>query len=226
MARPAPFFFASPNHQHRDLAVVNGKPSPNNKMIQVIRETQEAPESVHERLRLAGGTNRFGEPMYRVVWGWSRLTWMGGKWTDRDESGNFVREVVQLRETPKYPQLNRWHVEKWCPPEMYGSPRLWWAQTVQRENGEFIPALGPYPSRGEYEHSFVIEGPKGEFVQLTPTIVEQVARRIEFSRNYSLAQRRVAALAQHEREDKAYLDWAVDAMESPAFSGMPFVAVG
>ena len=43
-----------------------------------------------------------------------------------------MREVVELRLEPKYPQVNRWHVERWMPPEAYGSPRAWYAQTLER----------------------------------------------------------------------------------------------
>src|SRR5205807_600843 len=88
----------------------------------------ETPESVRRRLRLAGGINRYGEPNYRVVWGWSRLTWIGGKWEDRDEHGRLRRETVQLRQVPKYIPHNRWHIERWCPPELYGSPADWYAR--------------------------------------------------------------------------------------------------
>src|SRR6266568_3689561 len=128
----------------------------------VIRETHDAPESVTRGLRLAGGVNRFGEANYRAVWGWNRLAWIGGKFEERDPAtGSFLREVVELRQEPKYPAVNRWHIERWLPPEAYGSPRAWYTQTIERENGVSIPALGPYPSRGEYEHCFTLEGPRG-----------------------------------------------------------------
>ncbi len=87
-----------------------------------------------------------------------------------------MREVVELRQEPKYAQVNRWHVERWVAPEAYGSPRAWYAQTVERDDGVSVPALGPYPERGEYEHCFTWKDRAGEFVQLTPTIVERVAR--------------------------------------------------
>lgn len=197
-------------------------------MIEVVRETKEAPASVQERLRSAGGVNRYGEPMYRVVWGWNRLSWMGGKWEDRDEAGTLIREVVQLREEPKYFWgLNRWHVEKWVPPELYGSPRAWLARTLQREDGISIPALGPYPERGEYEHSFTIEGPRGEFVQLTPAIVEAVVRRVEFSRTFSMAERRAHDNKGHDKADRDYKEWAFDVLTDGerAFGGRPTVSV-
>ena len=145
-------------------------------MIRVIRETHEAPRHVVEALRLAGGINRFGEPNYRAVWGWNRLAWIGGKWEDRDAAGRLIREVAELRLEPKYTPQNRWHIERWVPPEAYGSPDQWYAQTLEIENGRNIPALGPYPSRGEYEHCFTLEGPRGEFIQLTPTVARHIAR--------------------------------------------------
>lgn len=137
-------------------------------LIRVIRETHKTPASVEERVARAGGLNRFGEPNFRVVWGGSRLAWIGGRWTDRDAHGNVIRESVELRRVPKYVPLDRWHLERWMPPEAYGSPEGWYTQTVETEDGIRVPALGPYPSRGEYEHCFTLEGSRGEFVPLSP----------------------------------------------------------
>jgi hypothetical protein len=198
-------------------------------MIQVTRETHEPPENVALRLARAGGTNRFGEPNYRAIWGWNRLAWIGGKFADRDPAtGSLLRELVELRQEPKYPAVNRWHIERWVPPEAYGSPRLWYAQTVEHENGVSIPALGPYPSRGEYEHCFTLETPRGEFLQLTPTVAEHIARAIEFSRHLARARKGQAIHERELREDRAYEAWAFDLLDdaSPAFHKQPFVAVG
>jgi hypothetical protein len=196
-------------------------------VIQVIRETHETPESVARKLELAGGRNRFGEPNYRAVWGWNRLTWIGGKFEDRDEHGALLRERIELRKEPKYPAVNRWHIERWVPPEVYGSPRTWYAQTNEIAGGQNIPALGPYPSRGEYEHCFTLETPKGEFVQLTPTIAEHIARAIEYSRCAPRAQKRARLYEQQAHEDRAYEDWAFDLLDdsTPAFHEQPFVMV-
>ena len=76
-------------------------------MILVLRETHDPPETVARVLELAGGRNRLGEPNYRAVWGWNRLAWIGGKFEDRDEHGALLRERVELRREPKYPQVNR-----------------------------------------------------------------------------------------------------------------------
>jgi hypothetical protein len=197
-------------------------------MIRILREAHDTPEHVAHRLECVGGINRFGEANYRAVWGWNRLSWIGGKFVEHDlTTGLLLREVVELRQEPKYPTVNRWHIERWVPPEVYGSPRLWYAQTIERENGVSIPALGPYPSRGEYEHCFTLEGTRGEFIQLTPTAAEHIARAIEFSRRFprSMKKRSLDDRAQHE--ERAYETWAYDQLDDavPAFHKQPFVTV-
>ena len=197
-------------------------------MIQVVRERHEAPESVARRLAVAGGLNRYGEANYRVVWGWNRLGWIGGKFEDRDERGDLLREVVELRREPKYAAVNRWHVERWVPPEAYGSPRAWYAQTVESTEGKSVPALGPYPARGEYEHCFTVQGVDGEFVQLTATIAERVARAIEWSRGMPKGKERERLYEREAREEREYEAWANEVLDGgvPALHGQPFVTVG
>ena len=181
-------------------------------MIRVVRETHDTPASVERRLILAGGLNTFGLPNYRACWGWNRLTWIGGKWEDRDAAGNLVREVVQLRQVPKYVPHDRWHIERWVPPEVYGTPAQWYERTLEVEGGYSIPALGPYPARGEYEHCFTLQGPRGEFIQLTPTVAEQVARLIEASRKISPRESRRALDERETRQERDYENWAYDVL--------------
>jgi hypothetical protein len=197
-------------------------------MIRVIRETHETPQTVAWRLERAGGINRLGEANYRAVWGWNRLAWIGGKFEERDPAtGSLLREVVELRQEPKYPAVNRWHIERWVPPEVYGSPQAWYGQTIERESGLSIPALGPYPSRGEYEHCFTLEGLRGEFIQLTPTIAEHIARAIEWSRKFPRGARKHQLYAREQQDERNYENWAYDALDDsvPAFHKQPFVTV-
>ncbi len=194
-------------------------------MIHILRETHEAPASLQQRLARAGGLNRYGEPNFRVVWGWSRLTWIGGKWTDTDAHGNVTREIIELREVPKYFPFDRWHIERWMPPETYGSPQQWYGQTIERNDGVSIPALGPYPRRGEYEHCFTLAGPRGEFVPLSPSTCEAIARAVEFARAQP-TRAHCAALARREMDREHSWDAHADAVfndAAPAFHGAPFV---
>jgi len=154
-------------------------------MIQVVRETHQTPHAVQVRVARAGGANRYGEPNFRVVWGGSRLTWIGGLWTDRDGNGNVIREKSELRQVPKYVPVDRWHIERWVPPESYGSHELWYARTTETDNGIRIPALGPFPSRGEYEHCFTIQSASGGFLPLTSAACDEVVRAVEWARGRS-----------------------------------------
>src|SRR5260370_24758974 len=103
---------------------------------------------------------------------------MCGLLEDCDDKGTLVGEGAALRFELKYPQLNRWHIERWLPPEAYGSPRFWHQQTLEVCGARSIPALRPYPSRRDYEHVFTLESPPGAFVQLTPTLAHRIAPAI------------------------------------------------
>ncbi len=197
-------------------------------MITEHRETKRTPDNVANAVTLAGGFNIFGRPNFRVIWGWNRLTWIAGKWEDRDQDGNLIREVVELREEPKYPELNRWHIEKWMPPEFYGSPAKWRMQTEEIEGSYTYEALGPYPSRGDYEHCFTLKDPDtGDFLDLTPEMVRYIVRAVEFSRHLLCSDRK---RHMDEREEKAEKQWdtRADAIlddAGPAFHGQPYIVV-
>lgn len=182
-------------------------------LIRVTREIHDAPEAVRERLARAGGLNRFGEPNFRVVWGGARLAWVGGRWTDRDAQGNVIRERVELRRVPKYLPIDRWHVERWMPPETYGAPAVWRAQTVETENGVRVPALGPYPSRGEYEHCFTLQGANGEFIPLSPAACDAVVHAIEWARTQGPPARRAALDARELRRTRNWDRMADEVLE-------------
>jgi len=48
-------------------------------------EHHACPEHVAERLRVAGGVNRFGGPMFRVVWGYDRIVPITGLWQEFEQ---------------------------------------------------------------------------------------------------------------------------------------------
>lgn len=173
-------------------------------MIQILRETHETPAYVADALTRAGGFNTLGQPNYRVVWGWNRLSWIGGEWSEHGRCA-----VLEERFVPKYIPFDRWHVERWTPPEAYGSPRYWRLTTTEHHGNVSIPALGPYPSRGEYELSFTIQSPAGVFIQLTPTIARTVAWSIEWSRGRSERERK-AAIERRQSREQQLLDQSVD----------------
>jgi hypothetical protein len=187
-------------------------------MKKILREKHETPESVARQLLRAGGTNRFGKENYRAVWGWNRLTLIGGEWEQKNEDG--APEQWAYRWVPKYTETNRWHIEKWMPPELYGSPWTWWGTEKERE-------LGPYPVRGEYEHVFTLQGKSGEFVQLTATIAERIAHMIKYAQKFPKSASKAALYRREAKADRDYEEWAYDQLtdQVPAFHDQPFVSV-
>ncbi len=138
-----------------------------------------------------------------------------------------AQAIAERSGRERIPAVNRWHIEKWLPAQAYGSPRAWYAQTIEVANGRSIPALGPYPSRGEYEHCLMLENAKGEFVQLTATAAEHIARAIEWSRKHPRSSSRRSLQERDARDERAYDAWAYDMLDEtvPAFHRQPFVTV-
>jgi hypothetical protein len=164
----------------------------------------ETPGWVKARLLAVSGKNRYGEPNYRVLWSSRRLETIGGEWDDYSEGGIWLRTVIETRQVPKYwTHPDRWVVEKWLPPEEYGSPEGWRQKTTEFVRGQAIAQLGPYPERGEYELAFVVEDNCGNYVPLTHAIVEGIVQCIEASRSFSSVQRKAALFRREEKKREA-----------------------
>lgn len=82
---------------------------------------------------------------------------------------------------------------------------------MEAESGIRIPALGPYPSRGEYEHCFTVQGADGEFIPLSAAACDWIVRAVEWARRQPRTVKRKALV---DREVKRESDWetAADAL--------------
>lgn len=185
---------------------------------------KEVPLNIQTRLTAAGGLNRYGEPNFRVVWGVSRLTWIGGEWSDTDNSGNYTRRIVEERQVPKYFPFERWYLEKWFPAEHYGSPEEWERTLTEIQDGKKIRMLGPYPSRGEYEMCYRLEKPDETYLALEPEIVEQIVRLIKLGDARSSAENRAAVWRAAEKAEKDWDNRADDILfDINQFDGKPHI---
>lgn len=209
-------------------------------------EHHACPETIKVRLILAGGLNRFGEPNFRLVWGYNRIVKMHGEWQEvkpAEFSGligldgkpimtkpSIKSSVIETREVPKYLPGNCWHLEKWCPPEMYGTPETW-GKAGQEVVGDYtIDTAGPFPTRGEYElvMPLTVDGtPRGERLPLYTGFIDMIVSVIVKSADFSLAQRRAAIMQRLEREDRNFTERAESILRDgiPAFSGKEFVTI-
>jgi hypothetical protein len=176
----------------------------------VGREDRRLPKDVEARITAAGGRNFYGQPNYRIVWGESALKSVHG-----------LHEAVPGRapffgwyEYPKY-ETDRWHLEVWLPPSAFGNPEAWPTDE-----------LGPFPSRGDYEHVVKLEDAWGGHVEPCGEALEWLIRMIsKGSRDPNEIRRRMEERdeAKEKASDREANDIYDDAM--PAYSGRPFVVV-
>lgn len=198
--------------------------------VEVLRQYDVRPDPIYQRrINKIVGLNPFGDPLYRIVWGWSQLAWVGGlcdRYTDdgRTWLGQLFGEFLE----PKYSylggQCERWILEKWIPAEMYGPRELWEDQAREIEGYEEVQALGPYPSRGDYELSTVLsDAKKGGFMQLDSSFIEDLIGLAERSRDIDAAKRRQLREEEAERSEAAFKKDVGEVWDdaAPAFGGRP-----
>lgn len=155
----------------------------------------KCPSDIAARITAAGGKNCFGEPMFRVVWGFDRIVSLHGFW---DDVGR-----VETRQEPKYLPADRWHLEKWCPPEEYGTPDSWKKFGEEICGMQTVDTAGPFPSRGEYELVLTFQSEDREFVPLNATTCEWIVQAITYGKNnFSFHMRRQAILQRKARDRK------------------------
>lgn len=211
-------------------------------------EHRTCPEHIAEALRVAGGENRFGEPNFRVVWGYDRIVPIHGQWeewgnyqatlkdkhTGYSETRHFSKlekTVIETRHVPKYLPGNCWHLEMWRPPEEYGSPEEWSKLGEEVIKGLTIDTSGPFPSRGEYELCYPLTSDgtsRGTPVILVESVVEEIVNMIRRGREQFNFQQRKAAIEQREAKKEEGLvkrtcDILKDGMKP--FAGEEFVTV-
>lgn len=186
----------------------------------------DIPKTLNTRLIAVGGLNRFGEPNYRVVWGQTRLTWIGGEWAIQDVNGNETGHVTEERQVPKYFPADRYYLEKWMPPEHYGSPESWAEYQIEKVDGIRIPNLGPYPSRGEYELSMRFQKEDGSYASLdgAESAVVELIQMIKRGECISKTENWLAIKRHEEKKDRewnTYADAVLD--DTNQFDGKPHV---
>jgi hypothetical protein len=195
--------------------------------VRTGREIKEVPREIQAIATRSGGLNLYGEPNYRIVWGWSRLALIGGEWTDLDAHGDYYQTVGQYRWEPKYLPYDRFHLERWLPPSHFVSKEYWYEISIEEFNGQEFAALGPFPSRGEYEACYVFQNADGSYQDLFPYVVETVCRALNYQRAMRDQERRAALDRREAKKVKDFDDFAVAVVDDamPAYYGKTNVNV-
>lgn len=188
----------------------------------------KTPLNIEERVTNAGGLNRFGEPLYRIIWGFERIVPIIGFWfTGFDWMGNPVQsDVPETRMEPKYEPADRWHLEMWRPPEEYGTPETWRQQGLEVYGGYTCDTAGEFPSRGDYELVLTFDS-NGTSIPLTPTTAEWIIQLLRASIDLTFQQRQRAIEQRELRKSKSRVNRMAGEMRDKMkpFAGENFVVV-
>lgn len=156
------------------------------------------------------GQNPFGEKLYRIVYSASRRNLVGGVWPDGYDG---------FRWAPTYPHIqpDAWVLERWLSPEEF-------AQVTREEwDSRFAGILGPFPSRGEYQHCHTFDA-----VGPVDANLDKLIMWIEEGRGRSYAEHREACAEAYEAETKdrrSQMD-SVVRNALPAFGASPMSGYG
>jgi hypothetical protein len=188
----------------------------------------KTPPEIEKRITDTGGLNRFGEPLYRIIWGYERIVPITGFWfTGFDALGQPVQsDVPETRMEPKYMPADRWHLEMWRPPEEYGTPDTWRQQGLEVYGGYTCDTAGEFPSRGDYELILTFQL-DNEYVPLNPTSCEAVVTLLKASRDFTYMQRLNAINQREMRKSKYRVNRMAEEMRNKLrpFAGESFIVV-
>jgi hypothetical protein len=178
---------------------------------------REVSKAVEMAINAASPRNLYGDPVFRAVWSQDVLHYAAGWWNDYDRAtGAIVRRVFEARKVPKYQCAARWIIERWMPPEFFGTPELWEQATVEysAQHNMAVLELGPYPSRGDYVLLWKCEDADGNFLELTPTLAQYTVE-IALMPIPSVGEMQAQAMALREREDRLFSKAVDDLIGDP-----------
>jgi hypothetical protein len=192
---------------------------------------------LQKRITETGGLAPNGQPLFRVMRGADRFTWIGGKWTHYDANGNACGSHIGVERVLKYPEAkDRYIFEMWMAPEI--TEEEWNRQFTEWIDGQKVQTLGPYPENGEYELIRVIERVhvdqktgnvlRKEFVPLTETLCDALVQTAKLNRELPARHRVLAAQERREREEKAKEErqiQMIEDMQRPEWARNPHVII-
>lgn len=100
---------------------------------------REAPAWFQGELERIGGTNRYGDPIFKLVWSSEPRMIVGGRFADG---------FVGYRKGPAIPGEPCWALMIWEGPETYGDPLDWEYEYRQADTG--CLDCGSFPKEGRY----------------------------------------------------------------------------
>jgi hypothetical protein len=172
--------------------------------VQVLRESRECPQEYRDFLLRIGGKNPYGRPNFRLIWGESATDKIWGQL-----DGGYCGQHIKLR----YRGTSQWILELWKPPEVFGTPEQWYAESYDPISGYHV--CGDYPFQGDYCHHTRLNA-------LNFRILEELIPKIDAARGMTFFQRKKLIQAEMEAEKRESRRIIADAYRNatPAFGGV------
>jgi len=184
-------------------------------------ERLKCPEHFQERITQAGGLNRYGQPMFKLVWAQTELQRQGGEWDNEDGYFRGYRDVYLGDGHPHW-MLLQWVDAGKCielpflPPQ---GDKVWYRETRCPSSG--LQLLGEYPYRGHYQvaMSMVSKWFENGFLQvraypLSTEIVNMMVPIIKASMAVSHEAKMRFMRDEREKDDKDFATAVEDAWHS------------
>jgi len=179
---------------------------------------RECPVEFQDRFTRDGGTNPYGEPVFKLVWGPDELQRCGGYW-QRDG-------FVGYRDFQVCGPEPCWVLMMWKPAESFGSDVRWYWH--HRDEATGLQELGEYPYSGQYVvihkliHYEMLEGRmQAEILEVSGFLVDVLLPAVKFWQALNEEEKLAAINLEMELEENEVLDAMMDAKAdcAPAFRG-------
>jgi hypothetical protein len=175
-------------------------------------ERLTCPREFQDRITRELGTNMFGEPLFRLIWGQTQTLVMGF-------SGGYRERLVQF-------DMPCWVIQRWRSPNEYGSPEMYYTETFEEESKLYI--TGEYPWKGRYEtlqplyRKEVVNG-KLEITHfpLDDILIDRVIPMMLKAQEMNFWERKAALRMIHDEEEEKKVDAIAERLEEarPSFMG-------
>jgi hypothetical protein len=102
---------------------------------------RSCPEWFQNALTRIGGTNQYGEPIFKLIWSETERIVIGGRWAETGFEG--------YKQVPAVPGEPCWALMVWEPPEVAGGSIESWERDFRDEETGLLQC-GGYPKYGRY----------------------------------------------------------------------------
>jgi hypothetical protein len=177
-------------------------------------ERRRCPKKFQDRLTRAVGTNQYGEPLFKIVWGQTATYTAGGVWPHDHFFG--YRQLMLSNSSPTGRGQPCWMILEWHPASDYNTDAVYYFEN--RDDVTGLQVLGEYPYKGRYEVAFKLVSQElrngrmqVNYYHLDGMVLDLLIPSIVEAQRMTMKERMRAIREMQEREEKD-IDRKVDAI--------------